>query len=405
MVLMQRHASCPPSYYSGSQLPMGNDDSVTQQLSSYNQSSSYSGYRSASTRRKSFHTAKSSSSSSNSTKTLPKWVLRAAYIIVLMSWLSAFRVNGRLAQVYEDLGSEIEALGVQHAESKRFLEDAKRSSKNLKKEHKKLKRTQRLLQHEIRMKEEIYETYLSDTEKEDAMKAMKSQSTADIGATWIQQRQEALYGKIYHLQNFVQEQARKRSLEKYGPGPHYVQFTIQPHNKTMTEQFVVELAPLDLVPHSVETFLDMATNGLWDNTVFYHHRSQNHVVAAAPVNYGTFDTKHYHFTARGYNGVSYPEYSPAYPHEEYTIGFSGKGPNFYINTMNNRKHHGPGGQGHHGLPTDADPCFGKIVEGTSVLPSLMPGTHRNNGGADPVSWHDFDLTQIVRLELLKGYSI
>jgi cyclophilin family peptidyl-prolyl cis-trans isomerase len=209
-----------------------------------------------------------------------------------------------------------------------------------------------------------------------------------------------LYHKIYNLQAFIQNASRQQVLAKYGPGPHIVEFTVKPHNGRTSGQFLVELAPLDQVPHAVETFLDMVSNGLWDNTVFYHHKTQHHVVAAAPVNYGTFEHKHYHFDALGFTGVSFPEYSPGFPHDTYTIGFSGQGPNFYINTLDNSEHHGPGGQGHHDLPGDADPCFGRIISGQEVIQKMTPGTH-SSASSGPVSWHDFDLTQIVKIRLVK----
>jgi hypothetical protein len=132
------------------------------------------------------------------------------------------------------------------------------------------------------------------------------------------------------LQDYIREQSRQQVIEKYGAGPHRVEFQVASYHNKKPGQFVVELAPLNFVPHAIETFLDIISNGLWDNTVFYHHNTQHHVLAAAPVNYGTFEPKHYHFDGLGYTGVGFPEYSESFPNDKYTLGFSGKGPRLLV---------------------------------------------------------------------------
>ena len=75
------------------------------------------------------------------------------------------------------------------------------------------------------------------------------------------------------------------------------------------------------------------------------------------------------------NQLSFPEYSPEFPHVENTVGFATRpgGPDFYINTSDNSKPHGPGGQTQHALVEEADSCFGKIVRGLDLLPRMMNG--------------------------------
>jgi cyclophilin family peptidyl-prolyl cis-trans isomerase len=380
MVLVKRQQSCPQTCFGSSMLPMGNDD-----VASSDYKSSHSGY--ADVRKKYL--------SSSGTSSLSRWILPLTYGLVVISCFSALRSNNNLSNISTALDSELESLALQRGETLEILKDAKQSKDGILRRHKKLKQTQRLFQHELRMKEELYEMRNTADHKETTEMLLKRHSGTAM--TWIQQRQEALYHKIYNLQDFIREQSRKQVIEKYGPGPHRVEFNVASNSGKKPGKFVVELAPVDLVPHSVETFLDMVSNELWDNTVFYHHSSQQHVVAAAPVKYGTYETKHYHFDALGYTGVSYPEYSSEFPHDEYTVGFSGTGPNFYINAMDNAKHHGPGGQGHHELSSDADPCFGKIISGKEIIKEMMPATSRVK---DPVSWQDFDLTHIVNIRLL-----
>jgi cyclophilin family peptidyl-prolyl cis-trans isomerase len=348
-----------------------------------------------------------------STFPLHRVFLPLLYAAAILSCGSCLKTKQQLFSRAEFLQTERELWQGRHWETV-ILEDELTSKQMLLMEKfKDLKETKDRLGHELRMKEEMMERVTGDNRELLMDQLAKRQKQAAM--TWIQQRQETLYGKINTLQEFVQRMSRQQVLEKYGPGPHRVEFQVQIDSmetkrkipKTARKsKFMIELAPLDLMPHAIETFLDMISSTLWDNTVFYHHATQDHVVAAAPVNYGTFETKNHHFQALGYEGVVFPEYSENIRHEEYTIGFSGKGPNFYINTMDNQMHHGPGGQGHHDLSQDADPCFGKIVMGKKVIQDMMPkgedttgGSHQNRA-QEPVSWQDYDLTQIIKVRLL-----
>lgn len=57
--------------------------------------------------------------------------------------------------------------------------------------------------------------------------------------------------------------------------------------------------------------------------------------------------------------------SPNFPHKKWTLGYAGRpgGPDFYVSTMDNTRNHGPGGQGSYDDPSEADPCFAKVVPG------------------------------------------
>lgn len=166
----------------------------------------------------------------------------------------------------------------------------------------------------------------------------------------------------------------------------------------------MEMAPLELMPHSNHMFLEMVRMKLWDNTVFWHHDEVEHIIAAALFNYKTGEPKFHHLKALGFDGLHFAEYSPKFPHDKYTIGFSGKGPNIYINLQDNNDVHGPGGsQGHHDLPSEADPCFARIVEGIDVIDEMyklsMKDAEIESKGREP-SWGKSGLTQIVRVEIL-----
>jgi cyclophilin family peptidyl-prolyl cis-trans isomerase len=141
----------------------------------------------------------------------------------------------------------------------------------------------------------------------------------------------------------------------------------------------MEMAPLDLMPHTVNLFLQQVHRQLWDGT--YVTVNARHVIQIGPsyedaiANVGSDEQRSYHhFHAEGLDKVSYQEYSPKYPHEQYTIGMAGRpsGPDFYINKMNNTVMHGPGGQMNDSdMHNEADPCFGRMVNGTGSFVEIL----------------------------------
>lgn len=163
---------------------------------------------------------------------------------------------------------------------------------------------------------------------------------------------------------------------RFGPGPHRVEFTfILPSDEDETEHtFIVETAPLDLMPHAVQLFLEQVDHELWDSSWFYINGP--HVLQAGPmleedetIEEDTFEADRAHalkpFVEKELDTLSFPEYSHEFPHEQWTLGFTGRpgGPDWYINKKNNTVMHGPGGQYHHSIEEQADPCFAKIISG------------------------------------------
>jgi cyclophilin family peptidyl-prolyl cis-trans isomerase len=122
------------------------------------------------------------------------------------------------------------------------------------------------------------------------------------------------------------------------------------------------------MPHAVYTFLSAVNDGLWNDSVFLHRTS--HIVQSAPIDSNGNDKRDlFQFE----NHLAFPEYSSEYgEHAKYTLGFSGRpgGPEFYINTSDNGKYHGPGGQNHHALSEEADPCFAKVIRGFDVIEKM-----------------------------------
>jgi cyclophilin family peptidyl-prolyl cis-trans isomerase len=169
------------------------------------------------------------------------------------------------------------------------------------------------------------------------------------------------------LKEEVQSVSRKEVVLKYGSGPHRVEMELVfPDNEEGPTTFVIELAPLDEMPHSVHTFLEMVSTGLLDGCSFILNAL--HVVKAAPLPYDGSPAaeKARAFSAQGLESVAFKEYSETYPHKQYTVGFAADGsPSFYINTEDNSEIH------------VGDPCFGKIVEGFDAVRRLEAAPTRN----------------------------
>lgn len=187
----------------------------------------------------------------------------------------------------------------------------------------------------------------------------------EVGA--IQKKLKEYASQAQKLKEQVSSISKRDALEKYGPGPHRIEMElIFPGHLAGPTKFQVEMAPLDLMPHSVYTFLEMASLGLLDGCSFILNAL--HVVKAAPLPFnGSFNQeKAQQFAASGLESVAFREYSADYPHKPYTIGFAADGtPSFYINTEDNSEIH------------VGDPCFGKVVSGIETVKRLEASPTRN----------------------------
>jgi cyclophilin family peptidyl-prolyl cis-trans isomerase len=125
---------------------------------------------------------------------------------------------------------------------------------------------------------------------------------------------------------------------------------------------VLEMAPLDLMPHSVYTFLEMVDAKLFDGCSFILNAMN--IIKAAPLPYekgSSVSHKVKAFARLGLDTVSFREYSPDFPHEQYTVGFAADGsPSFYINTENNTDQ----------FSNTGEPCFAKIVSGFDTVEKM-----------------------------------
>eukprot|EP00977_Amphora_coffeiformis_P005547 scaffold1170_cov174-Amphora_coffeaeformis.AAC.31 len=225
--------------------------------------------------------------------------------------------------------------------------------------------------------------------------------------TWMNERHVGLEHHWHTLRDFVQHQSRKVVLERFGPGPHRVEILVQIQidEQSAEDKFVVEMFSTDDVPHSVFFFLNSVEKQLWDNTVFLHHGEIDHIMAAVPLDYKSQGIKQADIQALELQTLAFPEYSAKYPHEKYTLGFANVGPTFFINTDNNTKSHGPGGQEHHRLPEDAEPCFARVVEGVEVVDALIKYGLQSPNRVNPAGshpWNDSDhmWSRIVSMRIL-----
>lgn len=173
--------------------------------------------------------------------------------------------------------------------------------------------------------------------------------------------------QIGALQRHLQETSRKDAIKQYGSGIIRVELELEfPDSPDGPNTLVMEMAPLDLMPHSVFTFLEMVHAGLFNGCSFILNAM--HVIKAAPLPYdgSSASAKVKSFTKKGLESVAFREYSPDYPHKQYTVGFAADGsPSFYINTQDNTDIH------------VGDPCFAKIVSGIDAVQRLEASPTRN----------------------------
>lgn len=173
--------------------------------------------------------------------------------------------------------------------------------------------------------------------------------------------------KAETLKDRVQASSKHDIIEKYGLGPYRVEIELVfPGNLDGPKKFVLEMAPVNSMPHSVHTFLEMVSTGLLDGCSFILNAL--HVLKAAPLPYdgSSASEKARAFTKLGLESVAFREYSHDYPHEQYTVGFAADGsPSFYINTEDNSEIHA------------GDPCFAKVISGFETIKRLEASPTRN----------------------------
>lgn len=171
--------------------------------------------------------------------------------------------------------------------------------------------------------------------------------------------------------------SKQDAVKRYGGGDIRVKMDLVFPTTTLEDgtvledtgphSIVMEMASLDLMPHSVYTFLEMISEGLLDGCSFIINAM--HVLKMAPLPYdgSPASIKARQFSDAGLESVAFKEYSPEFPHKKYTIGFAADGsPSFFINSEDNSEIH------------VGDPCFAKIVSGFDTVQRLDELPTRNS---------------------------
>lgn len=329
------------------------------------------------------------------------WLVKSVYAVAVVSFLTSFCVSDA-SDLVTDIENEILVAQAHLEHTQRDYDTAREYVQQERSLLNKLKKTRKALDHEVRMIKEVRESSGKPMQAKPNNKKM-------INA-WLDHRKDGLLNKIRYLQSYLQAESLRVALEKYGPGPHQVKMTVDllnEYGRRQSKSLTIELAPLEWMPHSILFFLDLVENKLWDHTVFLHHEDMEHVIVAAPIDYTTQTIKNMQLNQLGWIQLGFPEYKTDYPHAKYTLGFSGQGPTFFINTKENTISHGPGGQGHHLLESDADPCFAKVIPSDEAVVDEMVrlGAKQKKsgmGGKHPWIDEDHTWTHIVSAEIVKS---
>ena len=172
------------------------------------------------------------------------------------------------------------------------------------------------------------------------------------------------------LQRNIQLMSKTALLEKFGSGPHRLEMHIRFNSdlgRDDSGDIVIEMAPVDELPHSVYWFLEQVSRKLFNG--FSFHRNPGHVLSVGPVNnFLSTDLRgrQERFREEGFDSILFQEYSHEFPHNSYTLGYAGQpgGPNFYISIRDNTIIHGPGGQED---VAEAETCFAKVIDGFDIV--------------------------------------
>jgi len=209
----------------------------------------------------------------------------------------------------------------------------------------------------------------------------------------------------------LQNIAKTKALKKFGEGPYLVmiEFEFPPKYATAdpfdtnTNKIFVEMAPLELMPYTVNHFLEQVSQKLYDGSSIV--RNPGHVLLASHIPYfANAGTDIYTpFVQAELDLLPFQEYSQDYAHEQYTLGFGGRpgGTEFYISMQNNTVPHGPGFH-----DRDADPCFAKVLRGFETLKRIQNVPTKEDGnvlvdfvGIKSIAiLEDFDLDYNSRME-------
>jgi cyclophilin family peptidyl-prolyl cis-trans isomerase len=176
-----------------------------------------------------------------------------------------------------------------------------------------------------------------------------------------EETEEKYFTRIDEIEQAIQAKSKNTVVKKYGLSPVQVNVTLQADAVTGGDQrwFLVEMAPINVMPHSVDFFLGLVEKKFYNGMTLLKQTTGSPTLHTAEI-----DTNTMQFVDRRRDQLSrlaFPEHSDDYPVQKYSVAFTGPGPMFYIN-MDTR------------TQTSVelmDTCFGKVVQGESVMESMV----------------------------------
>lgn len=184
--------------------------------------------------------------------------------------------------------------------------------------------------------------------------------------------EESYVQRIDKLELAIQKKSARNVLSKYGTGPFYIKVTLKDDaGSGKGNTFVIETAPLNLMPHAIDHFLQMIEQKMWDGLTMVHRYIGSHVIHSSSLVTETGEQDDIRFKKANLTHLAFAEHSPEYPIEMYSVAFEGRpgGPGFYVNMDSKFTTQ----------EVDAsESCFGKVVEGRGILDNIMKQHRKAN---------------------------
>lgn len=301
------------------------------------------------------------------------------------------------------------------------------------------KHNMELEKEQITMKKELESNRLSKSQLENELEFMRQNVFESIHE---RKKNEQMLQNIVSFRNEVkrnvQDFSRTMLLSKYGAGPYYAEIIVEfhPESNVVRERgisnlgsVIIEIAPIDEMPHTVYWFLEQVTGKSYDDRKIAFHINDDNIIQAGTDHDSidnvlpktlytnttttlTGDNLSDNLNRKDLAKIMFQEYSPDYTHKPYTLGLPGKSVgkrlDFYISVKDNTIEHGPGGHNTNDKKTsvitggsrilssssnndlhfaqsianaqlldndnilsdDADPCFAKVIHGFHVVDNI-----------------------------------
>lgn len=279
-----------------------------------------------------------------------KFILALGLLLIIAPWMHHSSLQWRLSS----LGSEVTDMQMGR---KKLISDLKRATESLRK-----------TKDEIRTMEAENAGLVGDLRAHGDNADVESNVYAES-----EELEEKFIKRINELSSAVQKRSARTVLSKYGIGPFYIKVTLKDDvGSGKGNAFVVETAPLNLMPHAIDHFLQMVEQKLWDGLTMVHRYNGSDVIHSSPLVTETGQADEKRFQKAKLTQMSFAEHSPQYSMEKYSVVFEGRpgGPGFYIQ-MDSKVTAAPD-------VDTSESCFGKVVEGRGVLDHMMKQRQNKN---------------------------